>query len=120
MTGDRTRLRPMVLKDIAAVTGDDLSVISRVTTGKYVTTPQGVWPLKSLFNEHRPGGDDSTAETVIQRLREIIESEDKSHPLSDEAITRQLTEEGIVIARRTVAKYRERLGIPVGRLRRKV
>ena len=120
MTGDRTRLRPMVLKDIAAVTGDDLSVISRVTTGKYVATPQGVFSLKSLFNEHRPGGDDSTAETVIQRLREIIESEDKSHPLSDEAITRQLTEEGIVIARRTVAKYRERLGIPVGRLRRKV
>ncbi len=120
MTGDRTRLRPLVLKDISAVTGDDLSVISRATTGKYVATPQGIFSLKSLFNEHRPGDDDSTSETVTQRLREIIEAEDKKNPLSDEAITRLLTDEGLVIARRTVAKYRERLGIPVGRLRRKI
>lgn len=119
LTGDRTRLRPMVLKDISAVTGDDLSVISRATNGKYVATPQGIFSIKSLFNEHRPGDDDSTSETIIQRLREVIDAEDKSKPLSDEAITRILTDEGMVIARRTVAKYRERLGIPVGRLRKK-
>lgn len=120
LTGDRMRLRPMVLKDISAVTGDDLSVISRATAGKYVATPQGVFSLKSLFNERRSQTDDVSAEAVMQRIREIVDAEDKHHPLSDADITARLTDEGMDIARRTVAKYRERLGIPVGRLRRKL
>lgn len=120
LTGDRMRLRPMVLKDIAGVTGDDLSVISRATAGKYVATPQGVYSLKSLFNERRSAADDASAEVVMQRIKDIVDSEDKHHPLTDAAITQRLIEEGTDIARRTVAKYRERLGLPIGRLRRKI
>ncbi len=120
LTDDRRRLRPMVLRDIAAVTGDDLSVISRATTGKYVATAQGIYAVKSLFNERRKEGDETSSQVVIDRLREIIASENTDKPLSDEAITRRLQDEGFDIARRTVAKYRERLGIPVGRLRRKI
>lgn len=120
LTDDRRRLRPMVLRDIAAVTGDDLSVISRATTGKYVATAQGIYAVKSLFNERRKEGDETSSQVIIDRLREIIASENTDKPLSDEAITRRLQDEGFDIARRTVAKYRERLGIPVGRLRRKI
>ena len=120
LTDDRRRLRPMVLKDIASLTGDDLSVISRATTGKYVATSQGVYAIKSLFNERRKEGDETSAQIVIDRLKEIIASENSDKPLSDEAITHRLQDEGFDIARRTVAKYRERLGIPVGRLRRKI
>lgn len=119
LTGDRVTLRPMVLKDISKLTGDDLSVVSRATTGKYIASPYGVYSLKSLFNEPRHDAEDarSTAE-VMERLKEIIESEDKSKPLSDAEITARLNDEGFDIARRTVAKYRERLGLPVGRLRK--
>lgn len=120
MTDDRSRLRPMVLKDISAVTGDDLSVISRATTGKYVATHQGVYSLKSLFSERRKDGGDISADAVLDRIRTIIENEDKNHPLSDAAITESLRLQGMDIARRTVAKYREKLGLPVGRLRRKL
>lgn len=110
----------MVLKDISAVTGDDLSVISRATTGKYVATHQGVYSLKSLFSERRKDGGDISADAVLDRIRTIIENEDKNHPLSDAAITESLRLQGMDIARRTVAKYREKLGLPVGRLRRKL
>lgn len=120
LTNDPLTLRPMILKDISAVTGDDMSVISRVTAGKYVATSQGVYPLKFFFNERRNDTDDATITVVTNRIRDIIESEDKTHPLTDAAITDILTSEGIDIARRTVAKYRERLGFPVGRLRRKI
>lgn len=122
LTGDRLKLRPMVLKDISAVTGDDLSVISRATTGKYIASPYGVYSLKSLFNEARSDGGDASASSavVMDRLRQIISDEDKSKPLSDAEITSRLNDEGFDIARRTVAKYRERLGLPVGRLRKKI
>lgn len=120
LTDDPLKLRPMVLKDISGVTGDDLSVISRATTGKYVATRQGIYPIKSLFNERRSEADDASALMVTQRIREIIEAEDKSRPLSDSAITDALRAEGLDIARRTVAKYREREGIPVGRLRKEI
>lgn len=121
LTGDRLLLRPMVLKDIAAVTGDDISVISRATTGKYVATAQGVFSIKSLFSERRHDADEnSSSEKVLELLRTVIEKEDKKKPLSDAEITERLRAEGIDIARRTVAKYRERLGIPVGRLRKKI
>lgn len=120
LTDNPLKLRPMVLKDVAAVTGDDMSVISRATAGKYVATQQGVYPLKFFFNEHRKGGDGSSTHQVLDAIRSMIESEDKTSPLSDEAITAALSGKGYDIARRTVAKYREKLGIPVARLRRRI
>lgn len=117
-TFDRSRLRPMVLRDIGRLTGLDLSVISRATATKYMSTPQGVFQLKSLFSEGS-GDDGSTSSHAIdQAIREIISGEDKSAPLSDAEIGARLETRGIKLARRTVAKYRERLGFPVGRLRR--
>ena len=110
----------MILKDISAMTGDDISVISRVTAGKFVATQHGVYPLKFFFNERRREGDETSTTALISRLREIIDSEDKSHPLTDAALTDRLNDEGYEVARRTVAKYREKLGIPVGRLRRSI
>lgn len=120
LTGDRLRLRPMVLKDIASITGDDLSVISRATAGKYIATDHGIYSVKSLFNEPRLDAGETSSAVVQERIRSIIESEDKSKPLSDAEITLRLRDDGLDIARRTVAKYRERLGFPVGRLRRKL
>lgn len=117
LTEDPATLRPMILKDISDATGDDISVISRAAAGKYVATNHGVYPLRFFFNEARDG-DDASSHTVIARLREIIDNEDKSAPLTDDALTKILASEGINIARRTVAKYRERMGIPVGRLRK--
>lgn len=119
LTDDPARLRPMVLRDIAAATGYDLSVVSRATQGKYVATPNRVYPLKMLFNERSKENDDATTSPRISAfLTELIEAEDKTHPLSDEQLTALLRERGLDIARRTVAKYRERLGLPVARLRK--
>lgn len=119
---DKNDIRPMVLRDVAEITGDDLSVISRATAGKYVNTPGGVYPLKMFFSEHSqadPTGNGSVHK-VLSTLKEIIEQEDPHHPLTDEAICVRMKEAGYDIARRTVAKYREdKLGIPVARLRRK-
>lgn len=122
LTEDESQLRPMVLKDIGAVTGYDLSVISRATSGKYVMTPGGVYPLKFFFNEglrHESGEDVSTRE-IQQALKTIIEQEDKKKPFSDEALCEMLNKKGYEIARRTIAKYRERLGFPVARLRKEL
>lgn len=123
LTGDKTTLRPMGLKDIATATGYDLSVISRATATKYILTPTGVYPLKFFFNEKTASGsgaDDATFHTVAEAIRHLIDTEDKSAPLSDEALTQALAKDGFDIARRTVAKYRERLGFPVARLRRQL
>lgn len=118
LTEDESLIRPMILKDIEALTGYDLSVISRATASKYVATQRGVYPLKLFFNE-RPKDDDDTSLHEIQAvLKEIIDNENKHKPLSDEAITAELVGRGYDIARRTVAKYRERLGLPVARLRK--
>lgn len=119
LTDDPAKLRPMILKDISEVTGYGISAVSRATAGKYVATHSGVYPLKFFFNEPRENDDLSSA-SVMERIRELIDSEDKQHPLTDDAITRRLTDEGIVIARRTVAKYREKMGFPVGRLRKQL
>lgn len=120
LTEDESLIRPMILKDIAAQTGYDLSVISRATAGKYVATARGVYPLKLFFNE-RPKDDDDTSFHEIQAvLKEIIAGENKKKPLSDEAITAELVNRGYDIARRTVAKYRERMGLPVARLRKEL
>jgi RNA polymerase sigma-54 factor len=113
-------IHPMILKDIAELTGYDLSVISRATAGKYVATGRGLYPLKLFFNERPTDDSDTSTHAILAALREAIEHEDKKRPLSDEALTAQLSEKGYDIARRTVAKYRERLGFPVARMRREI
>ncbi|MBQ9073936.1 MAG: RNA polymerase sigma-54 factor, partial [Muribaculaceae bacterium] len=118
ITDDESMMHPMILKDVAALTGYDLSVISRATAGKYVTTARGCYPLKFFFNERPKEDDDTSSHEILAAIRTIIEQENKQKPLSDEAITALLVEKGYNIARRTVAKYRERLGLPVARLRR--
>lgn len=125
LTEDEAQIQPMVLRELADATGLDISVISRATQGKYVMTPRGVYPLKMFFNERRVKDselpdDDNTTPKILAAIRQIIEEEDKAHPLSDERITRELTRQGFDIARRTVAKYREKLGFPVGRLRKEL
>lgn len=117
---DESLIHPMILKDVAAITHDDLSVISRATSGKYVATQGGVFPLKMFFREHPKDESDIPARDAMAVIRELVDAEDKSRPLSDEAIMASLSERGFPIARRTVAKYRERLGIPVARLRREI
>ncbi len=118
MTGDETLLKPMILKDVANRTGYNLSVISRATASKYVMTVAGLYPLKFFFNERPKEDDDVTFHQIAAAMRAIINAEDPESPASDEAITATLRAQGYNIARRTVAKYRERLGIPVARLRR--
>lgn len=121
LTDDEARLKPMRLRDIGALTGLDLSVISRAAAGKYVTTPGGTYPLKFFFNDSAAGDDDDTSvRRIMADIKDIIDREDHRHPLSDEAITNLLREKGYDIARRTVAKYRERLSYPVARLRREI
>lgn len=120
LTDEPTEIRPMILKDVAALTGYDLSVISRATAGKYVMTQRGVYPLKMFFNERPKDDDDTSSMQILAALRKIIENENKRHPMSDEAITAALRNEGYDIARRTVAKYREKAGIPVARLRKEL
>lgn len=117
-TEDIADIKPMILKDISELTGRDLSVISRATSGKYVATPGGVYPLKMFFNE-RPHDDmELSQHTILTELKKIIETEDKHKPLSDDALTDMLAQRGMPIARRTVAKYREQLNIPNSRGRR--
>jgi RNA polymerase sigma-54 factor len=121
LSGDEALIRPMVLRDVAALTGYDLSVISRATQGKYVATASGIYPLKFFFNEKgRDMAEGTTAHSVMARIKELIAGEDKSSPMSDEQITARLADAGLEVARRTVAKYRERLGFPVARLRKEL
>lgn len=118
--GDRTTLKPMILKDVAAITGDDISVVSRATAGKYVATRYGTYPLKFFFNEAPTSESADSSIKIIETLRSLVASEDPAEPLSDEALTAMLHEKGYNIARRTVAKYREKALIPVARLRRRL
>ncbi len=120
MSDDDSSLRPMILKDVARETGYDLSVISRATAGKYVATPGGIYPLKFFFNERVGVDDEASSREILAAIRELVESEDPQHPLSDDTLMKLLAEKGYEIARRTVAKYRERIGIPVARLRKKI
>lgn len=120
LTEDESRLRPMILKDIAMMTGYDLSVISRATAGKYVATSGSIYPLKFFFNEKVSEEENSSSREILAALREIVGEEDPASPLSDDAIMGRLREKGYDIARRTVAKYREKLAIPVARLRKKL
>jgi RNA polymerase sigma-54 factor len=119
-------IRPMVLRDVAKRTGLDLTVISRATAGKWLATPLGVYPLKKFFNSrgsvtaNGDDADDVSAHEIRAALSEIVDSEDKSSPLSDDALAAALTARGYKVARRTVAKYRTALSIPAARLRRQL
>ena len=120
LEGDELLLKPMILKDVAERTGLDISTISRVSNSKYVQTNYGIYPLKWFFSDGytTDDGQEIATRKIQNALKEIIENEDKKKPLSDEVLTQMLNQKGFPIARRTVAKYREQLGIPVARLRK--
>jgi len=122
LTGDERRLKPMILKDIAEITDLDISTVSRVANSKYVQTEFGTRKLKSFFSESvtTTSGEEVSTLEVKKTLSEIIEVENKRKPLSDEKLKKMLFEQGYNIARRTVAKYREQLGISVARLRKEL
>ena len=120
--GDEAKLRPMILKDIAERTGLDISTISRVSNSKYIQTHFGIFALKYFFSEglQKDDGEEVSTREIKKILRECIENEDKHKPLTDEKLTQILKDKSYNIARRTVAKYREQLDIPVARLRKKL
>lgn len=122
LTGDETRLRPMILKDIAEIVSLDISTISRVANSKYVQTPFGTFLLKSFFSEsmQKDSGEEVSTREIKKILSDCIDNEDKVKPLTDEELTDILKSKGYPIARRTVAKYREQLNIPVARLRKEL
>lgn len=124
MTEDVHRLHPLGIKEIASTTGYDISVISRATAGKYASTPWGVLPLRFFFSgsvsEDSVEGEEFTAKAVQDLLKQLIDNEDKRHPLSDEKLRALIEEKGYPVARRTVAKYRDLLKIPVARLRKEL
>lgn len=130
LTEDVYRLKPMMIKDIAALTGYDLSVISRATANKYVATPWGIFPLRFFFsdsigetsdeNNGEPAPEVLTNRKIEAEIEDLVNKEDKKHPLSDEKIKQLMEERGYEVSRRTVAKYRDRKGIPVARLRREM
>ncbi|MBQ9340548.1 MAG: RNA polymerase factor sigma-54 [Paludibacteraceae bacterium] len=119
--GDDSFLKPMILDDIAKVTGYDPSTISRVSNSKYVLTDFGIIPLKHFFSESltTDQGDEVSTREVKKILKDVISAEDKRHPLTDEQLVTLLAKDGYVVARRTISKYREQLGIRVARLRKK-
>ncbi len=125
-TEDIYRLRPMMIKDIEKLTGQDASVISRCTANKYAALPWGILPLRFFFSDtvgDNSGEEDTDALTnrkIEAEIKRIVDGEDRKHPLSDERITKTLIDEGLNISRRTVAKYRDRLGIPPARLRKQI
>jgi RNA polymerase sigma-54 factor len=122
LTGDDTDLRPMILKDIAERTSLDISTVSRVANSKFVQTEFGTYRLKFFFSESlvTDSGEEVSTREVKKILSNLIDDENKQHPLSDEKLTELLQEKGYNIARRTVAKYREQLNIPVARLRKEL
>lgn len=122
LTGDESQLKPMILKDVAQRTGYDISTISRVSNSKYVQTSFGIYPLKYFFSEsmQTDTGEEISSREVKAILKECIENEDKKKPLTDDKLSEILNERGYIIARRTVAKYREQMNLPVARLRKEI
>jgi len=122
LDGDETKLKPMILKDIADKVGIDISTVSRVVNSKYIQTPFGTFPLKIFFSESLStvSGEEVSTREVKKILSDIIENEDKSNPVTDDELAQLLKKKGYNIARRTVAKYREQLNIPVARLRKQI
>ncbi len=122
VTGDETKLKPMILKDISEIIHLDISTVSRVVNSKYVSTPFGTFLLKSFFSESltTDSGEEVSTREVKKILQDVIEAESKSKPLTDDKLAAILNEKGYNIARRTIAKYREQLNIPVARLRKEI
>jgi RNA polymerase sigma-54 factor len=122
LEGDETKLKPMILKDIAGMISMDISTVSRVASSKAVQTDFGIYPLKYFFSEgiSTDSGEEVSSREVKQIIKDIIDSEDKNKPYSDDKLEKILNDKGYNIARRTVAKYREQLNIPVARLRKEL
>ena len=122
LEGDETKLKPMILKDIATMINMDISTVSRVASSKAIQTDFGIYPLKYFFSEgiSTDSGEEVSSREVKQIIKDIIESEDKDKPYSDDKLEKILNDKGYNIARRTVAKYREQLNIPVARLRKEM
>ncbi len=122
MSGDESKLKPMILKDIADKTGLDISTVSRVANSKHIQTPYGVYSLKYFFSEglQTESGEEASSRQIKQILQDTIAEEDKRKPYTDEQLADVLKSKGFIIARRTIAKYREQLGLPVGRLRKEL
>ncbi|MFP4047280.1 MAG: RNA polymerase factor sigma-54 [Bacteroidales bacterium] len=122
LSGDESKLKPMILKDIADKTGLDISTISRVANSKYIQTPYGIYSLKYFFSEgmQKEDGEEVSTRQIKSILKECIENEDKRKPLTDDKLAKILKEKGYNIARRTIAKYREQMNIPVARLRKEL
>lgn len=122
LTGDEKKIKPMILKDIADLIGFDISTVSRVVKSKYADTPHGIVYLKDLFSDSLTNdeGEEISTKEIKNHLQEIIDKEDKKKPMTDDALVTALKEKGYNIARRTVAKYREQLNIPVARLRKEL
>lgn len=120
--GDESHLRPMVLKDIAEKTGFDISTISRVVNSKYIETHFGIFPLKYFFSEglENQDGEEISTRELKKALQECLDAEDKHHPLTDDQLVEVLSGKGYKVARRTIAKYRDQLGIPSARLRKEL
>jgi RNA polymerase sigma-54 factor len=120
LDGEEASLKPMIMQDIADRTGYDISTISRVSNSKYVETRFGIYPLKFFFSEAMTNaeGDEISTREIKKTLQELVNNEDKRNPLTDEQLVTALGEQGYPIARRTIAKYRDMLGIPVARLRK--
>ena len=120
LDGDETSLRPMRLVDVSQRTGLDVSTISRVSNSKYAQTRWGIFPLRYFFSDSyvTESGEELSTRKIKATLRELIANEDKKHPLADDALRALLAEQGLPIARRTVSKYREQMGIPIARLRK--
>ncbi len=120
--GDETHLRPMVLKDIAEKTGFDISTISRVVNSKYIETHFGIYSLKYFFSEgmENQDGEEVSTRELKKALQECVDTEDKHKPLTDDELVVKMTEKGYKVARRTIAKYRDQLGIPKARLRKEL
>lgn len=122
LEGDETKLKPMILKDIASMINMDISTVSRVASSKAVQTDFGIFPLKYFFSEgiSTDSGEEVSSREVKQIIKDIIDAEDKNKPYSDDKLEKILNDKGYNIARRTVAKYREQLNIPVARLRKEI
>jgi RNA polymerase sigma-54 factor len=122
LDGEETSLKPMILQDIADRTGYDVSTISRVSNSKYVETRFGIYPLKYFFSESMTNteGDEVSTREIKKQLQELVDNEDKRNPLTDEQLVDMMKAHGYPIARRTIAKYRDLLQIPVARLRKSI
>ena len=122
LDGDETKIKPMILKDIADITGYDISTVSRVANSKYIETHFGIFPLKYFFSESitNQAGEEVSTRELKKVLQEIIDAENKQQPLTDDEIVDMMNAKGYNVARRTIAKYRDQLGIPKSRMRREI